>query len=70
MVEYMATRVVPRGEPWMHASRHMIGLRNGQPGARRWRQVWSDTRLRGEPPARVSALARAAMAQAREAAAA
>jgi tRNA-dihydrouridine synthase A len=62
MVEYMATRVVARGEPWMHASRHMINLRHGQPGARRWRQVWSDARLRGETPARVSLLARAAMA--------
>ena len=26
---------------WSHASRHMLGLRNGGPGARRWRQVWS-----------------------------
>ncbi|MBV9891979.1 MAG: tRNA dihydrouridine(20/20a) synthase DusA, partial [Rhizobacter sp.] len=49
MVGYME-RLVARGEPWTHASRHMLGLRNGEPGARRWRQVWSDPHLRGEPP--------------------
>ena len=40
----------PRGEPWSHASRHMLGLRNGEPGARRWRQVWSDHRLKNDAP--------------------
>jgi tRNA-dihydrouridine synthase A len=25
----------------------MLGLRHGQPGARRWRQVWSDHHLKG-----------------------
>ena len=30
------------GEPWSRIARHMLGLRNGEPGARRWRQVWSD----------------------------
>ena len=60
MVAYMQ-RVVAAGEPWMHASRHMLGLRNGLPGARRWRQVWSDHRLKGEPPAVVSRMARAAL---------
>jgi tRNA-dihydrouridine synthase A len=60
MVEYME-RLVARGEPWSHASRHMLGLRNGEPGARRWRQVWSDPRLKGEAPAAVSALARQAL---------
>jgi tRNA-dihydrouridine synthase A len=61
MVQYMASKVVARGESRLHASRHMMGLRNGQPGARRWRQVWSDSRLRDEPVARVSGLARAAL---------
>lgn len=61
MVAYLKT-LADSGQPWQHASRHMIGLRNGQPGARRWRQVWSDARLRHESPERVSALARAAMA--------
>jgi tRNA-dihydrouridine synthase A len=61
MVDYME-RLAAAGEPWTHASRHLLGLRNGQAGARRWRQVWSDHRLKGERPARVSALARAALA--------
>ena len=52
-----------QGTPWSHASRHMLGLHNGQPGARRWRQVWSDHRLKGERPTAVMRLARAAMAQ-------
>ena len=57
MVAYMQ-RVVAAGEPWSHVSRHMIGLRNGLPGARHWRQVWSDHRLKHEAPATVSRLAR------------
>ena len=61
MVGYME-RLVARGEPWSHASRHILGLRNGEPGARRWRQVWSDPRWKGETPATVSRLARQALA--------
>ena len=57
MVSYMQ-RVVGRSEPWSHVSRHMLGLRNGLPGARRWRQVWSDHRLKHADPAEVSRLAR------------
>jgi tRNA-dihydrouridine synthase A len=57
MVAYMR-RVVAAGEPWSHVSRHMLGLRNGLPGARRWRQVWSDHRLKQADPAEVSRLAR------------
>ena len=60
MVRYMET-VVAGGEPWSHVSRHMLGLRNGMPGARRWRQVWSDHRLKNESPAKVSTLARAGL---------
>ena len=59
MVDYLE-RVAARGEPWSHASRHFLGLRNGLPGARRWRQVWSDHRLKREPPRRVAELAAAA----------
>ena len=51
-----------QGVPWSHASRHMLGLRHGQPGARRWRQVWSDHRLKGERPSAVHRQAMAAMA--------
>ena len=49
MADYMQ-RLVESGEPWWHAARHMLGLRNGLPGARRWRQVWSDHRLKHESP--------------------
>ncbi len=62
MVAYMEQRGSADGEPWSHVSRHMLGLRNGQPGARRWRQVWSDHRLKGETARRVSRLAREAQA--------
>jgi tRNA-dihydrouridine synthase A len=37
----------------------MLGLRHGLPGARRWRQVWSDHRLKSLPPAEVATLAHA-----------
>jgi tRNA-dihydrouridine synthase A len=62
MVDYMERLVAQGREPWSHVSRHLLGLRHGEPGARRWRQVWSDHRLKGEAPRKVSALARAALA--------
>jgi tRNA-dihydrouridine synthase A len=61
MVDYME-RVAATGEPWTHVSRHILGLRHGEPGARRWRQVWSDPRLKGLGPREVSRQARAAAA--------
>ena len=64
IVAYME-RVAAAGEPWSHVSRHMLGLRNATPGARRWRQVWSDHRLHPLPARRVSALAREAAASVR-----
>ena len=63
MVEYME-RVAVGGEPWSRVARHMMGLRNGQPGARRWRQVWSDHSLKSWPAAAVSAEAMRALAEA------
>ena len=54
MVAYME-RVAASGEPWSRVARHMLGLRNGLPGARKWRQVWSDHRLKAWPAAAVSA---------------
>ena len=62
MVDYMEAACAIDGEPWSRIARHMLGLRNGEPGARRWRQVWSDHGLKGEPARTVSRLARAAMA--------
>ena len=61
MVDYMQRHA---GVAWHHIARHMMGLWNGTPGARRWRQVWSDHRLKLEPPHRVAALATAARTQA------
>jgi tRNA-dihydrouridine synthase A len=61
MVEYMAA-LVSRGITWPHAARHMMGLYHGLPGARRWRQVWSDHKLKDLAPAQVMQLARQAMA--------
>jgi tRNA-dihydrouridine synthase A len=52
------------GQPWMSAMRHAMGLWNGVPGARRWRQIWSDHRLRGESPRTVQQRAAEAMQQA------
>lgn len=57
MVDYMAREAALRGTPWSTIARHMLGLRHGLPGARRWRQVWSDHRLKGLHPAEVAAIA-------------
>jgi tRNA-dihydrouridine synthase A len=38
------------GGYWPTAMRHALGLWNGVPGARAWRQFWSDHRQRGEAP--------------------
>jgi tRNA-dihydrouridine synthase A len=62
MVEYM-TSLVAQGVSWPHAARHMMGLYHGLPGARRWRQVWSDHKLKDTAPALVMQQARQAMAQ-------
>lgn len=53
MVRYMEREHAARGTPWHSIARHMMGLYNGLPGARRWRQVWSDHRLKGEAPREV-----------------
>ena len=57
MVEYMVREHAAHGTPWSHIARHMLGLRHGMPGARHWRQVWSDHRLKSSHPAEVAALA-------------
>jgi tRNA-dihydrouridine synthase A len=59
MLRYME-RLHVQGTPWGHAARHMLGLWNGTPGARKWRQVWSDHRLKGRAPVEVGERARAA----------
>jgi len=57
MVDYMEREAAAHGTPWHASARHMLGLYHGQPGARRWRQVWSDHRLKGLPAREVMALA-------------
>ncbi len=57
MVGYMERQAAEHGTPWHSIARHMMGLYNGLPGARRWRQVWSDHRLKGHPPREVMQLA-------------
>lgn len=53
MVAYMEREHAARGTHWHSIARHMMGLYNGLPGARKWRQVWSDHRIKGERPGEV-----------------
>ena len=64
MVRYMERAFAQDGCPWYAIARHMLGLYHGRRGARLWRQVWSDHRLKPLPPREVLARAHAAMAQA------
>ncbi len=64
MVLYMERAFAEDGCPWYAIARHMLGLYHGRRGARLWRQVWSDHRLKPLPPREVLARAHAAMAQA------
>ncbi|WP_284307420.1 tRNA dihydrouridine(20/20a) synthase DusA [Hydrogenophaga electricum] len=57
MVAYMERAHAADGAPWYSVASHMLGLRNGLRGARKWRQVWSDHRLKPQPPRAVWALA-------------
>jgi tRNA-dihydrouridine synthase A len=59
MVTYMERAFLEDGCPWYAIARHMLGLRHGLRGARKWRQVWSDHRLKPLPPREVWAMARA-----------
>ena len=59
MVDYMERQAAEQGTPWYTIARHMLGLRHGQPGARLWRQVWSDHRLKELPACAVAQKAKA-----------
>jgi tRNA-dihydrouridine synthase A len=63
MCDYMARQASLHGTPWSTIARHMLGLRHGLPGSRRWRQVWSDHRLKSLPPHEVMALAHTAQTE-------
>ncbi len=51
MIDYMEHEHARYGTGWYPIARCMLGLRHGLRGARVWRQVWSDHRLK-EAPAR------------------
>lgn len=63
MVVYMERELALHGTHWYAIARHMLGLRHGQPGSRKWRQVWSDHRLKALPPREVMALARESLVE-------
>jgi tRNA-dihydrouridine synthase A len=59
MVDYMEHEAAEHGTAWYAIARHMLGLRHGLAGSRRWRQVWSDHRLKTLPAREVLAVANA-----------
>ena len=58
MCDYMVRQAAAWGTSWSSVARHMLGLRNGLPGARRWRRVWSDHRMKHLPAREVMQIAR------------
>ena len=57
MCDYMVQEAAAHETPSSAISRHMLGLRHGLPGSRRWRQVWSDHKLKTLNPHAVMAMA-------------
>ena len=57
MCDYMVREAAGHGTSFNAIARHMLGLRHGLPGSRRWRQVWSDHKLKGLSPHEVMAMA-------------
>ncbi len=57
MVAYIEAEHARHNTPWAHAATHMLGLWNTRPGARAWRRVWSDHRLKSSPVREVFGLA-------------
>ena len=56
--EVTRTQGLAHGEVrWPQVMRHVLGLYNGLPGARRWRQVWSDHHLKHHAASEVMKLA-------------
>ena len=66
MVTYMERAFKEDGCPWYAIARHMLGLYHGERGGRLWRQVWSNHKLKPQPPREVMHLAREAMARGAE----
>jgi tRNA-dihydrouridine synthase A len=63
MCDYMVEEAARNGTAFSAIARHMLGLRHGLPGSRRWRQVWSDHRLKAVFPHEVMALAHKSLEQ-------
>jgi tRNA-dihydrouridine synthase A len=59
MVQYMTREAATNQTSWPSIARHMLGLRHGLPGARHWRRVWSDHRLKDLKAEQVMDIARA-----------
>ena len=57
MCDYMVQEAATHGTPFSAIARHILGLRHGLPGSRRWRQVWSDHKLKTLNPHAVMARA-------------
>jgi tRNA-dihydrouridine synthase A len=56
--EMARTKGFEHGEVrWPMVMRHVLGLYSGMPGARLWRQVWSDHKLKTHTPTQVMAIA-------------
>ncbi len=66
MVAYMERAYAEDGCPWYAIARHMLGLYHGERGARLWRQVWSNHKLKPLPPREVLAIAREALTRGAE----
>jgi tRNA-dihydrouridine synthase A len=63
MVQFMEQQA-QNGIGWYPIARHMLGLRHGLPGARKWRQVWSDHRLKNLPAREVAKIAQQSIVRA------
>lgn len=61
MIAYMSREQTCEGTGWPSMARHTLGLYKGVPGARLWRQVWSDHRLRSRPVREVAVQATSAL---------
>ncbi|MFH7043805.1 tRNA dihydrouridine(20/20a) synthase DusA [Paucibacter sp. JuS9] len=59
-VEWLDHRSQATRRHWPQAMRHALGLWNSEAGARRWRQIWSDHKMKALPAREVAALADAA----------
>ena len=53
MIPYLASHLEEAGSKASHVTRHMLGLFNGQPGARRWRRHLSEHAVRKDAGAAV-----------------